>query len=88
MKDIEGDLFTVLSWQAYEKDKVVRFAFSTLQWLWAPFSPLVLSHFLQLLSEPRGQGLSQPVQQFWELHVVVPVVIGEEGSGLETKKTT
>lgn len=44
-----------------------------------------LSGFLQLLSQPGRQRLPQPVQQLGQLHVVVPVVAGEEGSRLEGK---
>lgn len=44
-----------------------------------------LSGLLQLLSQPGRQGLPQPVQQLGQLHVVVPVVAGEEGSRLEGK---
>lgn len=44
--------------------------------------PRALPGLLQLLAQPGRQGLPEPVQQPGQLHVVVPVVAGQEGSGL------
>jgi len=52
--------------------------------------PCVLPDLLQLLSQPGGQGLPQPVQQLGQLHVVVSVVARQKRSRLRRvkKKTT
>lgn len=51
------------------------------EWAW-PGSPPVLPDLLQLLPQPRGQGLPQPVQQLGQLHVVVSVVARQKRSRL------
>lgn len=59
--------------------------------IWVP-CPCVLPDLLQLLSQPGGQRLPQPVQQLGQLHVVVSVVARQKFSrlrmGKKEKKTT
>lgn len=50
-------------------------------------APAVLPDLLQLLPQPGGQRLPQPVQQLGQLHVVLPVVAGQERSGLRGRKS-
>lgn len=42
----------------------------------------VLSHFLQLLSQPGRQRMPQFVQQLGEFHVVITIVAGQKCSAL------
>lgn len=55
-------------------------------WGSAPFQTVVPlsapAGALQLLSQPGGQGLAQPVQQPQQLHVVLPVMLRQEGTRL------
>lgn len=44
--------------------------------------PPGLPDLLQLLPQPGGQRLAQPVQQLGQLHVVLPVVARQKRSGL------
>lgn len=47
-------------------------------WLWWPWLPGVLKVFPQ----PGGQCLAHLIQQLGKLHVVVPVIILQEGAGI------
>lgn len=50
--------------------------------------PPGLPDLLQLLPQPRGQRLPQPVQQLGQLHVVLAVVARQERSGLNRGEQT
>lgn len=51
-------------------------------WLWWPRLPGVL----EVLPQPGGQRLAHLVQQLGELDVVVPIIVLQEGAGLEQEE--
>lgn len=54
--------------------------------LWSSSPTVLLPGVDQLLPEPAGQRLTDPVEQLGQLNVVIPVVLPEELLGL--KETT